>query len=199
MFLVYLQLLLPRQRKDHTIVSVLNVLIKKMYWGLVLQLPHTSALFMLLLCSLPLLTTFLFSIGWSCQCLVMKILFFVHHKYISSEALVWYQYSTMLSLCQGLWQSETLIYILDLQTTYFCFHDRVILVHLWCYIYLTSCLRDRLRIVEVYYLKMKLEDKLKKYTKGLNSNFQCVIRYAPDRSKVKCRYSCSSLVWPQRK
>ena len=117
-FLAYLQLLLPRQGKGHTIMSVLNVLIKKMYWGLVLQLPHTSALFMLLLCSLPLLTTFLFSIGWSCQCLVMKILFLVHHfvlvlvrgitamkeapkdKDISSEVLVWYQYSTMLSLCQ---------------------------------------------------------------------------------------------------
>ena len=44
---------------------------------------------------------------------------------------------------------------------------------------------------------MKLEDKQKrKYTKGLNSNFKCVIRYAPDRSKVKCRYSYSSLVCP---
>ena len=41
MFLAYLQLLLPRQRKGHTIMSVPNVLIKKMYWGLVLQLPHT--------------------------------------------------------------------------------------------------------------------------------------------------------------
>ena len=30
-FLAYLQLLLPRQKKGHTIMSVPNVLIKKMY------------------------------------------------------------------------------------------------------------------------------------------------------------------------